>query len=143
VVADDVEHGPEALGAQSVGELAEMSGRRSARCSSCDEEIDAPVAVEAGLAAVGERLLAGDLVAAAELLVGVVDDGRDPDRAETHVADVVGVVEQAAEVAAEITEVVGFAVRCAQWEVEGAQCPALVAMVVRGSPLTKRSVSTK
>jgi hypothetical protein len=84
--------------------------------------------------------------AAGEGFVGVVDDRRDPHRAEAHVLDVLGVVEHAAEVAAEVADVVGLALRRAgHGAIEGVQrrALALVAVVVGGSPLTKRSVSTK
>ena len=62
-------------------------------------EVDAPVAVVAGLAAVGEHPLPLHFLAAGEGLVGVVDDRRDPHRGEAEAADVAGVVHDAFEVA--------------------------------------------
>ena len=94
-------------------------------------EVDAPVAVEAGLAAVGELGAPAHRVAAGEGLVRVVDDGGDPHRAEAHALDVVGVVQHALEVAAEVADVRALALGCAAHrDVPGGVCAALVAVVV-------------
>ena len=129
VVGDDVEHGLEALRAQATGQLGEAEA--GARQVLVDRvEVHAPVAVVTGLAAIGQERGAGDLVAAGERFVGVVDDRRDPDRAEAHLADVIGIVEQAAEIAAEITEVGDHTIGAAQRYVEARVGTALIALVV-------------
>ena len=137
VVADDVEHRAEALFAQLRGECGEVQAGTAPVLVEAIE-IRAPVAVIAGLATVGEDAAPGRRVAAGESLVGIRHDGRDPHRRKTHVADVVRIVHNAFEVAAEITEVVAhalgiaqlLAVRPAQGNIEGRMRTALVAMVV-------------
>src|SRR5690606_1478204 len=93
-------------------------------------EVDRPVAVVAGLATVGIEPGAGDFLAPGEGLVRVVHDRRDPHRGETHVGDVAGVVEQAAEVAAEVADIADHAVARLQRAVEGVVFATLVAVVV-------------
>src|SRR5690606_22813155 len=64
-------------------------------------------------------------------LVRVVDDRRQPHGAKAHAGDVAGVVEQAAEVAAQVPYVGAAALGCpGHRQVEGRVVAALVAMVV-------------
>jgi len=95
--------------------------------------------VVAGLAAVGEHAAPAHRIAAGEGLVRVVDDGREPHRAEAHAADVVGVVGDALEVAAEVAGVGALAGRRAgHGPVEAAPRrvgSALLAEVVAGVPV--------
>src|SRR5687768_14995006 len=93
-------------------------------------EIHAPVAVITGLALVGPEAAPACRFSAAEILVGIVDDRRDPHRTEAHVADVIGIVDDAFEIAAEVAYVVAFAVRPQDAAVEGRMRAALAALVV-------------
>ena len=130
MIRDDVEHHLQSVAAHAVAEFAEVQ-TRARQVLVFDEKVDAPVAVEAGLATVGEETFPRNRVATAELFVRVVDDGCDPDRTEAHLADVVGVVEQAAEVATQIADIVRLARRRARRrQIEAAQRTALVAVVV-------------
>jgi hypothetical protein len=135
VVDDDVEDDLEPLRTHALAECAEIQARtRQVLVEAM--EIHAPVAVVAGLAAIGPQPALDRLPAADERLVGIVDDRRDPHRAETHVADVVGIVEHALEVAAEVTDVVllGLGARCGPIE-RGELRPLvapLIALVVAG-----------
>src|SRR5690606_31865638 len=95
-------------------------------------EVDAPVAVVAGLSAVAEDAVAARRRTAGEGLVGIVDDRRDPDRAEAHALDVVEIVGQPPEAATEVADVAGHAVAGRQRDVERAVGAALVAVVVAG-----------
>ena len=99
VVADDVQHHVQLLflhGAGETGEIQPFAGQVFVELV----EVDAPVAVVAGLAAVGEHPGPLHFFAAGEGFIRVVHDRRDPHRGEAEVADVAGVVEHAFEVAA-------------------------------------------
>ncbi len=95
------------------------------------EEIDAPVAVVAGLAVVVRAALARRL-AAGERLVRVVDDRRQPDRREAHGGDVPRVVQHAAEVAAEVADVGRRRAGQPDRAVEGAQLGTALLRVIVG-----------
>ena len=94
------------------------------------EEVVAPVAVISGLATIGQTARPVDRVAAGESLVWIVGDRRDPYGAEAEVADVVGVVQHAFEIAAEVADVVRVAVRTCDRNVERAIGTALLALIV-------------
>ena len=129
VVADDVQHGLQAMGAQAGGEAGEIqpcTGQVLVQAV----KVHPPVAVVAGLAAVGQEAGAGDRITPGEGLVGVVHDRREPHRGEAQVVDVGGIVEQAAEVAAQVADVAGLAVARRQRQVEGGVGAALLALVV-------------
>ena len=131
MVADDVQHDPEAvLVAHSAREVGEPQARRLEVFVHA-VEVHAPVAVVTGLTAVGKERLA-DAEAAGECLVRVVDDRRDPNGREAHVADVIRVAEQALEVAAQVADVVHHPARRGQRPVERAVGAPLVAVIVAG-----------
>ena len=129
VIGDDVEHDLEVLFAHAARERGEIQGG-TRQVLVEHEEVVGPVAVVAGLAAIGQAALPPDRIAAAERLVRIVGDRRDPDRPETEVADVAGIVQHALEVAAEVADVVGLAVRSGDRNIERALRTALLALVV-------------
>ncbi len=129
VVADDVEHQLHVAIVHRLGQVRERHAR--ARQVFVDlVEVHAPVAVVAGLAAIGEDGAAPRRLASGEGLVRVLHDRRDPDRAEAHAVDVVEVVGESLEVAAEVADVAGHAIARRQRDVEGAVPATLVALVV-------------
>ncbi|KAG1581668.1 hypothetical protein G6F46_015330 [Rhizopus delemar] len=91
MVADDVQHHFQACAVQSPGQPCEvqvLAGEVLIKFV----EVDAPVAVVAGLATVGQRAGAADRLAAGVGLIGGVDVRRDPLCAEAKIADVLRIV---------------------------------------------------
>ncbi len=132
MVGDDVQHHVQLPAFHRAGETGEIQAA-AGQVFVQPVEIGAPVAVVAGLAAIGEGAVPDHRVAAGEGFVRIVDDGRHPDRGEAHVADVAGIVEDALEVAAQVADVVGFAGRRAGCrQVEAAMRATLIAMIVGG-----------
>src|SRR5690606_34444332 len=129
VVADDVQHQLHVARMQRARQVGKVHAR-TGQVLVHAMEVHAPVAVVTGLATVAEEAVAAGGRAAGEGLVRVVDDGRDPDRAKAHVLDVVEVVGQPPEVAAQVADVAAHAIAWWQWNVEAAVGTALVAMIV-------------
>lgn len=129
VVADDIEYGFDAFLAHRGGELREVE-IRARQMFIETPEIHAPVAVIARLATVGQDAAPLDLVATCKGGIGIVDDGRDPDTGKAHVANVVGMVQHAFEVTAQITDVVRAAVRAFERNIETSIVAPLLALVV-------------
>jgi hypothetical protein len=72
-----------------------------------------------------------DFIAACKGSVRVVDDGRDPYACETHaIANIVGMVQHAFEVTAQIADVVRAAVGSFEWDIEAAMLTPLIALVI-------------
>lgn len=131
MVPHDVQHDLQLAGVHGTGKAGEIQARAGQMFVE-RVEVDAPIAVIAGLAMVAERAAAGDRLAAGKRFVGVVDDRGDPHRPEAQVADVIGMLDDALEVATEIADVVLAAVGAWCGHIEGAMRTALIAMVVAG-----------
>ena len=131
VIAHDVQHQLHVARMHRIGQPLEVqAGARQVFVELV--EVVAPVAVVATLALVGEDRAATGRGAATEGFVRVVHDRRDPHRGETHLLDVVEVLGQALEVAAQVADVAGHPVARRQRDVEGAALATLVALVVAG-----------
>jgi hypothetical protein len=129
VIAHDVEHHLQLLRAHGLGEASEVQPL-ARQVLVQFVEVHAPVAVVAGLAPVGQDAAPTGGFAAGEMLVRLVHDWCDPHRREAHVADVGGVVQDAFEVAAQVADIVSFAVRSGNALIEGRIVATLVTLIV-------------
>ena len=131
MIAHDIQHQLHALGVHGLGQVAKTHAGAGQVFIDL-VEIHPPIAVVAGLAFIREDAATGGRNTAGETFVGVINDGRDPDRGEAHRVDVVQMIGDAFEVAAHITDVAGHAIAGRQRNVEGVQRAALVALVIAG-----------
>lgn len=130
MVGDHIQHRLQALCLESGGEFGKAQARARQMFVQL-VEVDAPVAVVTGLALITHHGAKDRRITAGEGFVRIVDDGRQPDRTETHVGDVISVIKQALEVAAEVADVVIQALgQARRLAVEGRVRAALIALIV-------------